>query len=62
MQTTYIPAAATNIEKMWRERYGYIPASEMPEIQKKWADFRAEILIEKNPRPAGTKENQGVDE
>ena len=62
MQTTYIPAAATNIEKMWRERYGYIPASEMPEIQKKWADFRAEILIEKNPRLAGKEENQGVDE
>lgn len=31
----YTPAAATNIEKMWREKYGYVPASELPEIKAK---------------------------
>jgi hypothetical protein len=27
----------TNIEKLWREKYGYTPASEDPAIQAKWA-------------------------
>ena len=31
----YTPAAATNIEKMWREKYAYVPASELPEIKAK---------------------------
>lgn len=35
MNKNYVPAAATNIEKVWREKYGYIPASEQPEIKAK---------------------------
>jgi hypothetical protein len=31
----YTTAVATNIEKMWREKYGYVPASELPEIKAK---------------------------
>lgn len=36
----YTPSS-TNIEIRWRKMYGYIPASEQPEYQKKWAEFRA---------------------
>ena len=32
MNQEYVPASATDIEKMWREKYGYVPASEQPEI------------------------------
>jgi hypothetical protein len=35
MDQNYTPAAATNIEKAWREKYAYIPASELPEIKAK---------------------------
>ena len=31
----YTPAASTNIEKAWREKYGYVPAAEQPEIKEK---------------------------
>jgi hypothetical protein len=30
-------APGTNIEKLWREKYDYTPASENPAIQAKWA-------------------------
>jgi hypothetical protein len=33
MDQDYTPAAATNIEKAWREKLNYIPASEQPEIK-----------------------------
>jgi hypothetical protein len=36
----YTPAASTNIEKMWREKYGYVPASEQPAIAAKHAMFK----------------------
>jgi hypothetical protein len=36
----YTTAAATNIEKMWREKYAYVPASELPEIAAKHAMFK----------------------
>jgi hypothetical protein len=36
----YTTAAATNIEKAWREKYGYVPASELPEIAAKHAMFK----------------------
>jgi hypothetical protein len=36
----YVPAAATNIEKRWREKYAYVPASEQPEIAVKHAMFK----------------------
>jgi hypothetical protein len=35
MDHIYTPSNATNIEKGWRERLGYIPASEQPEIKAK---------------------------
>ena len=35
MDQDYTPAAATNIEKAWREKLAYIPASELPEIKAK---------------------------
>lgn len=35
MDQDYTPAAATNIEKAWREKYAYIPASEQPDIKVK---------------------------
>jgi hypothetical protein len=35
MNQIYTPAAATNIEKAWREKLGYIPASELPDIKAK---------------------------
>jgi len=40
MDKDYTPAAATNIEKMWREKYAYIPASEIPEIAAKHLMFK----------------------
>jgi hypothetical protein len=30
-------APGTDITKLWREKYGYTPASEDPAIQAKWA-------------------------
>lgn len=39
-QKQYVPAAATDIEKTLRERCGYIPAREMPEIVAKWEMFK----------------------
>lgn len=36
----YIPASATDIEKMWRNKYNYVPAREMPEIVAKWEMFK----------------------
>ena len=35
MDHIYTPAAATNIEKNWREKLNYIPASEQSEIKAK---------------------------
>jgi hypothetical protein len=35
MDQDYTPAAATNIEKAWREKLAYVPASELPEIKAK---------------------------
>jgi hypothetical protein len=29
-------SAGTDITKLWREKYNYIPASEDPAIQEKW--------------------------
>jgi hypothetical protein len=36
----YTPSS-TDITLLWRQKYGYIPASEQPAIKKKWADFKA---------------------
>lgn len=36
----YTTSSATNIEKMWREKYAYIPASELPEIKAKHEMFK----------------------
>lgn len=36
----YTTAAATNIEKAWREKYDYVPASEQPEIKAKHDMFK----------------------
>ena len=36
----YTPAAATNIEKSWREKLDYVPASEQPDIAAKHAMFK----------------------
>jgi hypothetical protein len=35
MNKDYTPAAATNVEKSWREKLDYVPASELPEIKAK---------------------------
>ena len=35
MDHIYTPSASTNIEKVWREKYSYVPASELPEIKAK---------------------------
>jgi hypothetical protein len=40
MNKDYTPAASTNIEKAWREKYGYVPASEQPAIAAKQAMFK----------------------
>ena len=40
MDKKYTTAAATNIEKHWREKYGYVPASELPEIRAKHEMFK----------------------
>jgi hypothetical protein len=32
MNQEYVPASATDIARAWREKYGYVPASEQPEI------------------------------
>ncbi len=40
MDKEYTTAAATNIEKAWREKYGYVPASEQPAIAAKHAMFK----------------------
>jgi hypothetical protein len=36
----YTPSS-TDITLRWRLLYGYTPASEQPEYQKKWSDWRA---------------------
>ena len=36
----YTPSNQTNIEKRWREEYGYVPASEDPEIAAKHAMYK----------------------
>lgn len=36
----YTTAAATNIARTWAEKYGYIPASEQPDIAAKHKMFR----------------------
>ena len=40
MDKKYTTAAATNIERSWREKYGYVPASEQPEIKAKHEMFK----------------------
>lgn len=40
MNKVYTPAAATNIEQMFRDKYNYVPAREMPEIVAKWDMFK----------------------
>jgi len=40
MNEEYTTAAATNIERSWREKYGYVPASELPEIKGKHEMFK----------------------
>jgi hypothetical protein len=35
MDQDYNTAVATDIEKAWREKLNYVPASEMPEIKAK---------------------------
>jgi hypothetical protein len=52
----YTPSS-TDITIRWRRLYDYIPASEQPKYQQKWADHRAkcaagiEALAEKEPIP-----------
>lgn len=40
MEQDYTIAAATDIARTWREKYGYVPASEQPEIAAKHAMFK----------------------
>ena len=40
MNQEYVPASATDIERSWREKYGYVPASEQPEIAARHAMFK----------------------
>lgn len=41
MQNEYIwTAAGTDITIRWKLHYGYVPASEQPEIKKKWKEFK----------------------
>jgi hypothetical protein len=40
MNKDYTTAAATNIEKSWREKYDYVPASEQPDIKAKHDMFK----------------------
>ena len=40
METEFTSAVATDIEKTWREKYGYVPASELPEIKAKHDMFK----------------------
>jgi hypothetical protein len=35
MNQEYVPASATDIARAWREKYGYVPASEQPDIADK---------------------------
>lgn len=35
----YTPAT-TDVTIRWRSMYGWVPPSENPQYQKKWADFR----------------------
>lgn len=36
----YTPAS-TDVSIRWRQLYGYVPPSEDPVYQRKWAEFRA---------------------
>ena len=38
----YTPSS-TDITIRWRKLYNYVPASEQPAYQKKWADWRAKL-------------------
>lgn len=40
MDKEYTTAAATNIAKAWADKYGYVPASEQPEIAAKHKMFQ----------------------
>jgi len=40
MEQDYKTAVATDIASTWREKYGYIPASEQPEIKAKHDMFK----------------------
>ena len=40
MEKEYTIAAATDIAKSWRDKYGYVPASEQPEIKAKHDMFK----------------------
>ena len=54
MEQDYKVAVATNIAKTWRDKYGYVPASEMPEIVAKWEMFKRygrDITKDESPEP-----------
>jgi hypothetical protein len=38
----YLPSG-TDITIRWKKMYGYIPASEMPEIQQKWKEWKEKL-------------------
>lgn len=40
MDKPYTTAAATDIARTWREKYAYVPASELPEIIAKHTMFK----------------------
>lgn len=40
MNKPYTTAAATDIARTWREKYAYVPASELPEIIAKHTMFK----------------------
>gem|GEM_PF-3555632 len=41
MDKNFVPTpVGTDITVRWKFLFNYIPASEQPEIQKKWADFK----------------------
>lgn len=40
MENEYTIAVATDITRLWREKYNYVPASEQPEIKAKHDMFK----------------------
>jgi hypothetical protein len=52
MNEHYDPSVATDIARSWREKYGYVPASEQPEIAAKHAMYKQygrDITKDNNP-------------